>query len=157
MFGRIRKSARASARAGGPGLPDVVPPRILDPAATRVARLPGRPTDLFREPSWVGLVQLADQRIRAHRRPRVPIGEVAEAVSGEVAEALEALAVPALVDAWRAWAALAHVPAPYGLDELVAGTAHPGSDDVEAALRVHADLAALVPQLVDARISENVR
>ena len=57
--------------------------------------------------------------------------------------------------AWRTWAAATGTPWPNGFHELLVGAAGAEADEVEAALHVQADLAALLPQVVAARLSEN--
>ena len=109
---------------------------------------------MLRSEAWGPLVAVADQRIRAHRHEDLPVGDLLEAVSGEVGEVVDAQPPQVLDAAWREWvkACAAEgrtVPAlPAGVE---------GPDLVEAALAVHADVTALVPQLVVSRLSENIR
>jgi hypothetical protein len=109
---------------------------------------------MLRTDAWRPLVAVADQRIRAHRHEDLAVGDLLESLSIEVGEVLAAQPPQVLEAAWREWvkACAAEgrlVPA------LPPGAA--GAETVEAALAVHADLAALVPQLVVSRLSENIR
>ena len=98
--------------------------------------------------------QQADQRIRAHGGERLDVGGLIEVVSTEIEEVLVDEPIGVLRGAWTAWddemrrIEGRRAPLPTGRDDV---------DDVAAALAVHADLAALVPQLVVSRLSENVR
>ena len=109
---------------------------------------------MLRTDAWRPLVAVADQRIRAHRHEDLAVGDLLESVTGEVTDVLDAQPPQVLEAAWREWvkACAAEgrlVPA------LPPGTS--GVEAVEAALAVHADVAALVPQLVVSRLSENIR
>ena len=57
--------------------------------------------------------------------------------------------------AWRTWAAMTETPWPQGFHELLVGSNASEADEVEVALHVQSDLAALMPQVVAARMSEN--
>jgi hypothetical protein len=115
---------------------------------------PRHPAALLATDAWRPLAQLADQRIRAHGGERLDVGGLIEVVSTEIEEVLVDEPIGVLRGAWTAWD-----------DEMRRiegrGAPLPGGegdvDDVAEALAVHADLAALVPQLVVSRLSENVR
>jgi hypothetical protein len=118
------------------------------------AHFPRHPAALLATDAWRPLAQLADQRIRAHRGERLDVGGLIEVVSNEIEEVLVDEPIDLLLPAWTAWD-----------EEMRRIEGRPTStpsrdgevDDVEEALAVHADLAALVPQLVVSRLSENVR
>jgi hypothetical protein len=115
---------------------------------------PRHPAALLATDAWRPLAQLADQRIRAHRDDHLEMGALIEAVSEEIESVLVDEPMPLLLGAWAAWDA-----------EMRRIEGRPGrppepqdeTRDVAEALAVHADLAALVPQLVVSRLSENVR
>jgi hypothetical protein len=151
MFGRIRRSAVWRRRASehhvlGFGRGDAPP---------AVARLPRHPSQLLRTDAWLPIAQLADQRIRAHRSERLSIGEMVETVTHEVEDVVAAQPIEASFVAWRTWAAVTETPWPDGFHELLIGANTSEADDVEVALHVQSDLAALLPQVVAARLSEN--
>ncbi|MGN6443998.1 hypothetical protein [Amnibacterium sp.] len=151
MFGWIRRSAAWRRRADehhviALGRPDV-PPALV--------RLPRQPSQLLRTDAWRPIAQLADQRIRAHRSERLSVGEMVETVSHEVEDVVAAQPLEASFVAWRTWAAVTETPWPEGFHELLVGANTSEADDVEIALHVQADLAALLPQVVAARLSEN--
>ena len=151
MFGRIRRSAVWRRRATehhllGFGRTD--PPPAL-------VHLPRQPSQLLRTDAWMPIAQLTDQRIRAHRSERLSIGEMVETVSHEVEDAVAAQPLEASFVAWRTWAAVTETPWPAGFHELLIGANTSDADDVEMALHVQSDLAALMPQVVAARLSEN--
>ena len=52
-------------------------------------------------------------------------------------------------------AAVTETPWPEGFHELLVGANTSEADDVEIALHVQSDLAALLPQVVAVRLSEN--
>ena len=115
---------------------------------------PRHPAALLATDAWRPLAQLADQRIRAHVGDRLDVGGLIEVVSGEIEEVLVDEPMTVLLDAWTAWdeemrRIEGRRPTPPAGDDEVG--------DVVEALAVHADLAALVPQLVVSRLSENVR
>lgn len=118
-------------------------------------RLPRHPSQLLRTDAWLPIAQLADQRIRAHRGERLSIGEMVETVSHEVEDVVAAQSLEASFVAWRTWAAVTETPWPDGFHELLIGATTSEADDVEVALHVQSDLAALMPQVVAARLSEN--
>jgi len=126
-------------------------------APPALARLPRAPETLFRTESWRPIAQLADQRIRAHRGERLTVGQMVETVSIEVEDAVSTQPIDVALVAWRTWAAATDTAWPHGFHELLVGTNGSDADDVEVALHVHSDLAALMPQLVAARLSENSR
>jgi hypothetical protein len=114
---------------------------------------PRHPAALLATDAWRPLAQLADQRIRAHGGERLDVGGLIEVVSSEIEEVLVDEPIGVLRGAWTAWddemrRIEGRAPLPVGGDDV---------DDVAEALAVHADLAALVPQLVVSRLSENVR
>ncbi len=125
-----------------------------DPPPAAV-RLPRHPSQLLRTDAWMPITQLADQRIRAHRGERLSIGEMVETVSHEVEDVVAAQPLEASFVAWRTWAAVTETPWPDGFHELLIGANTSEADDVEMALHVQSDLAALMPQVVAARLSEN--
>jgi hypothetical protein len=150
MFGRIRRSAFWHRRAPehhviGPG---VIPPPAL-------VRLPRQPSQLLGTPAWRPIAQLTDQRIRAHRGERLSVGEMVETVAHEVEDVVSAQPLSEAFVAWRTWAAVTGTPWPEGFHELLVGEPLSEADEVEAALHVQTDLAALMPQVVAARLSEN--
>jgi hypothetical protein len=151
MFGRIRRSAAWRRRATehhllGFGRTDA-PPALV--------RLPRHPSQLLGTEAWRPIAQLADQRINAHRGERLSIGEMVETVSHEVEDAVAAQPIESSFVAWRTWAAVTETPWPAGFHEVLVGMSTSEADEVEAALHVRADLAALLPQVVAARLSEN--
>jgi hypothetical protein len=151
MFGRIRRSGVWHRRATehhilGFGRTD--PPPAL-------VRLPRHPQQLLRTDAWSPIAQLADQRIRAHRGEQLSIGEMVETVSHEVEDVVAAQSLETAFVAWRTWAAVTETPWPAGFHELLIGANASEADEVEVALHVQADLAALLPQVVAARMSEN--
>jgi hypothetical protein len=151
MFGRIRRSDAWRRRATehhllGFGRTD--PP----PATVRLPRSPG---ELLRTEAWTPITQLADQRIRAHRGDRLSVGEMVETVTHEVEDAVAAQPLEASFVAWRTWAAATETPWPDGFHELLVGRVASEADEVEVAMHVQADLTALLPQVVAARLSEN--
>jgi hypothetical protein len=115
---------------------------------------PRHPAALLATDAWRPLSQLADQRIRAHRGEHLDVGGLIEVVSTEIEEVLVDQPPGLLRSAWTAWddemrrieGRTARLPT--GPDDV---------DDVAEALAVHTDLAALMPQLVVSRLSENVR
>ena len=123
--------------------------------APALVRLPRHPSQLLRTDAWMPIAQLADQRIRAHRSERLSIGEMVETVSHEVEDVVAAQPMEASFVAWRTWAAVTETPWPNGFHELLIGANTSDADDVEMALHVQSDLAALMPQVVAARLSEN--
>jgi hypothetical protein len=151
MFGRIRRSAVWRRRTTEQHLLGFsrtdAPPALV--------RLPRHPSQLLRTDAWVPIAQLADQRIRAHRSERLSIGEMVETVSHEVEDVVAAQPLEASFVAWRTWAAVTETPWPDGFHDLLIGANSSDADDVEMALHVQADLAALMPQVVAARLSEN--
>lgn len=135
LFGR----GRAGRVVGGP------------PSAVH---FPRHPAALLATDAWRPLAQLADQRIRAHRGEHLEMGALIEAVSTEIEAVLLDEPMPLLAGAWTAWddemrRIEGRAPRPADPEDAV--------HDVSEALAVHADLAALVPQLVVSRLSENVR
>ena len=120
-----------------------------------LVRLPRHPSQLLRTDAWSPIAQLADQRIRAHRSERLSIGEMVETVSHEVEDVVASQPMEASFVAWRTWAAVTETPWPNGFHELLIGANTSDADDVEMALHVQSDLAALMPQVVAARLSEN--
>jgi hypothetical protein len=151
MFGRIRRSSVWRRRATehhvlGLGRTDA-PPALV--------RLPRHPSQLLRTDAWLPIAQLADQRIRAHRSERLSMGEMVETVTHEVEDVVAAQPLEASFVAWRTWAAVTETPWFDGFHELLVGANGSEADDVEAALHVQADLAALLPQVVAVRLSEN--
>jgi hypothetical protein len=124
-----------------------VPPALV--------RLPRHPSQLLRTDAWLPIAQLADQRIRAHRGDRLSMGEMVETVSHEVEDVVAAQPIETAFVAWRTWAAVTETPWPDGFHELLVGANTSEADDVEVALHVQTDLAALLPQVVAARLSEN--
>ena len=145
LLGRVARRDGERHVLGGP-----VPPPTL-------VRLPRQPQQLLGSDSWRPLAQLADQRIRAHRGERLSVGEMVQTVSSEVEDAVSTQPIDVSLVAWRTWAAATGTPWPLGFHELLVGQAGSGADEVEAALHVQSDLAALMPQLVAARLSENGR
>ncbi|MCU1472499.1 hypothetical protein [Amnibacterium sp.] len=127
--------------------------RVL-PGAPAAVHFPRHPAALLATDAWRPLAQLADQRIRAHRGDHLDVGGLIEVVSTEIEDVLVDEPPALLRTAWTAWddemrrieGRTAHRPA--GPEDV---------DDVAEALAVHTDLAALVPQLVVSRLSENVR
>ena len=151
VLGRIRRSAAWRRRATehpllGFGRTD--PPPAL-------VRLPRYPAQLLGTEAWTPIAQLADQRIRAHRGERLTVGEMVETVTQEVEVVVAAQPLETSFVAWRTWAAATETPWPAGFHELLVGTPDSEADEVEVALHVQADLAALLPQVVAARLSEN--
>lgn len=151
MFERVRRSAALRRRATehhllGFGRTDR-PPALV--------RLPRHPAQLLRTDAWLPIAQLADQRIRAHRGDRLSIGEMVETVAHEVEDVVAGQSLETAFVAWRTWAAVTETPWPDGFHELLVGTNTSEADEVEVALHVQSDLAALLPQVVAARLSEN--
>jgi hypothetical protein len=151
VFARIRRSELWRRRATehhvlGFGRTD--PPPAL-------VRLPRHPQQLLGTAAWSPIAQLTDQRIRAHRGERLSIGEMVETVSHEVEDVVAAQSLETAFVAWRTWAAVTETPWPAGFHELLVGGSGSAADEVEAALHVQSDLAALLPQVVAARLSEN--
>ncbi len=122
-----------------------------------MVHLPREPAPLLRTEAWRPIAQLADQRIRAHRGERLSIGEMVETVSHEVEDVVAAQSLATSFVAWRAWAAATETPWPAGFHEHLVGASTSEADEVEVAMHVHTDLAALMPQVVAARLSENHR
>ena len=151
MFGRIRRSAVWRRRASEHHLLGFG----RDDAPPAVARLPRHPSQLLGTDAWLPIAQLADQRIRAHASERLSIGEMVETVTHEVEDVVVAQPIEASFVAWRTWAAVTETPWPDGFHELLIGANASEADDVEVALHVQSDLAALLPQVVAARLSEN--
>jgi hypothetical protein len=135
LFGRRRASRTVS------GAPSAV-------------HFPRHPAALLATDAWRPLAQLADQRIRAHRGEHLDVGGLIEVVSSEIEDVLVDEPIGLLRSAWTAWDDEMRriegrdVRLPSGQDD---------ADDVAEALAVHTDLAALMPQLVVSRLSENVR
>jgi hypothetical protein len=151
MFGRIRRSSVWRRRATEHhvlGFGRSEPPPAL-------VKLPRHPSQLLRTEAWLPITQLADQRIRAHRGEQLSLGEMVETVTHEVEDVVAAQPLEASFVAWSAWAAATETPWFDGVHELLVGADATGADDVEAALHVQADLAALLPQVVAVRLSEN--
>jgi hypothetical protein len=149
MFLRIRRSALWRGRSAehhviGRNEP---PPALV--------RLPRHPYQLLRTEAWSPIAQLADQRIRAHRGDHLSVGEMVETVSHEVEDVVAAQSLETAFVAWRTWAAVTETPWPNGFHEVLIGANASEADDVEMALHVQSDLAALLPQVVAARMSEN--
>ncbi|GAA4757060.1 hypothetical protein GCM10025783_33060 [Amnibacterium soli] len=119
------------------------------------ARLPRHPDELLRTDAWVPIAQLADQRIRAHRGDDLSVGEMVETVAHEVEDVVSVQSLETAFVAWRTWAAVTETPWPQGFHELLVGVNASEADEVEMALHVQSDLAALLPQVVAARMSEN--
>lgn len=119
------------------------------------ARLPRHPNELLRTDAWLPIAQLADQRIRAHRGDDLSVGEMVETVAHEVEDVVSAQSLETAFVAWRTWAAVTETPWPQGFHELLVGANASEADEVEMALHVQSDLAALLPQVVAARMSEN--
>ncbi|MGT2426514.1 hypothetical protein [Amnibacterium kyonggiense] len=152
MFGRFRRAASARRRATEHHVLTVG--RTPAPPAALV-RLPRQPSQLLRTDAWLPITQLADQRIRAHRGDHLSIGEMVETVSHEVEDAVAGQPLADAFVAWRTWAAVTGTPWPEGFHEHLVGASASEADDVEIALHVQSDLAALMPQVVAARLSEN--
>ncbi|WP_375389584.1 hypothetical protein [uncultured Amnibacterium sp.] len=153
VFRRIRRSAPWRRRATEHhllGFGRIDPPPAL-------VHLPRSPEVLLRTAAWSPIAQLADQRIRAHRGEHLSVGEMVETVTHEVEDAVAAQPIETSVVAWRTWAAATETPWPAGFHELLVGANSSEADDVEVALHVQADLAALLPQVVAVRLSENRR
>jgi hypothetical protein len=153
VFGRIRRSAAFRRRATehhllGFGRTDAPPAMV---------HLPRSPAVLLRTPAWSPITQLADQRIRAHRGEHLSVGEMVETVTHEVEDAVATQPLAASMVAWRTWAAATETPWPAGFHELLIGANASEADEVEIALHVQSDLAALLPQVVAVRLSENGR
>jgi hypothetical protein len=135
LFGRRRASRVV------PGVPSAV-------------HFPRHPAALLATDAWRPLAQLADQRIRAHSGDHLDVGGLIEVVATEIEDVLVDEPPALLRSAWTAWDAEMRrsegraARRPAGADDV---------DDVAEALVVHTDLAALVPQLVVSRLSENVR
>ena len=119
------------------------------------ARLPRHPNALLGTDAWSPIAQLADQRIRAHRGDHLSVGEMVETVSHEVEDVVSAQSLETAFVAWRTWAAATETPWPQGFHELLVGENASEADEVEVALHVQSDLAALLPQVGAARMSEN--
>ncbi|WP_133765502.1 hypothetical protein [Amnibacterium kyonggiense] len=153
MFGRIRRAAASRRRA--PEHHVLAVPRAAPPPPAALVRLPRHPSQLLRTDAWLPITQLADQRIRAHRGDHLSIGEMVETVSHEVEDVVAAQPLEEAFVAWRTWAAVTGTPWPEGFHEHLVGASASEADDVEIALHVQADLAALMPQVVAARLSEN--
>jgi hypothetical protein len=138
-FGRRRRTSAAGERRPQPAEP---------------ARFPRHPAVLLATTAWRPLAQLADQRIRAHHDDHLEVGALIETVSTEIEAVLLDEPMGMLLAAWTAWDdELRRLEGRAGrLPEQVDDV-----DDVAEALAVHADLVALVPQLVVSRLSENVR
>jgi hypothetical protein len=83
------------------------------------------------------------------------MGEMVETVSHEVEDAVAEQSLETSFVAWRTWAAVTETPWPAGFHELLVGANASEADEVEVALHVQSDLAALMPQVVAARLSEN--
>lgn len=151
VFGRLRKTATWRRRATEHhilGFGRTEPPPAL-------VRLPRHPAQLLGTDAWQPIAQLADQRIRAHRAERLSIGAMVETVAHEVEDVVSAQPLASSFVAWRTWAAVTETPWPEGFHELLVGTTTSEADEVEVALHIQADLAALMPQVVAARLSEN--
>lgn len=153
VFGRLRRSGVWRRRATehhvlGFGRTDAPP---------AVVRLPRQPGELLGSDAWLPIAQLADQRIRAHRGERLSVGEMVETVSYEVGDAVAGQSLETAFVAWGAWAAATETPWPEGFHELLLGANASEADEVEMALHVQSDLAALMPQVVAVRLSENRR
>lgn len=151
MFGRMRRTAASRRKATEHhvlGLGRTEPPPAL-------VRLPRHPSQLLRTDAWLPIAQLADQRIRAHRGERLSMGEMVETVTHEVEDVVASQPLEASFVAWRTWAAVTETPWFDGFHELLVGGTTTDADDVEAALHVQSDLAALLPQVVAVRLSEN--
>ena len=127
-----------------------------DPPPAAV-KLPRHPAQLLGTDAWGRLSQLTDQRIRAHRGERLSIGEMVETVSREVEDVVATQPIDISLDQWRTWAAATETPWPSGFHELLIGSGVSEADEVEAVVHVQSDLAALMPQVVAARMSENRR
>jgi hypothetical protein len=149
IFGRIRRSAIWHRRSVEH---HVIGRNEPSPAA---ARLPRHPNELLRTDAWLPIAQLADQRIRAHRGDDLSVGEMVETVAHEVEDVVAAQSLETAFVAWRTWAAVTETPWPQGFHELLIGANASEADEVEVALHVQSDLAALLPQVVAARMSEN--
>jgi hypothetical protein len=149
IFGRIRRSAIWHRRS----VEHHVIGRNEPPPAA--ARLPRHPNELLRTDAWLPIAQLADQRIRAHRGDDLSVGEMVETVAHEVEDVVSAQSLETAFVAWRTWAAVTETPWPQGFHELLIGANASEADEVEVALHVQSDLAALLPQVVAARMSEN--
>jgi hypothetical protein len=149
VFGRIRRSSFWRGRS----VEHHVIGRNEPPPAA--ARLPRHPSELLRTEAWTPIAQLADQRIRAHRGDHLSVGEMVETVSHEVEDVVSAQSLETAFVAWRTWAAMTETPWPQGFHELLVGSNASEADEVEVALHVQSDLAALMPQVVAARMSEN--
>jgi hypothetical protein len=149
IFGRIRRSAIWHRRS----VEHHVIGRNEPPPAA--ARLPRHPNELLRTDAWLPIAQLADQRIRAHRGDDLSVGEMVETVAHEVEDVVSAQSLETAFVAWRTWAAVTETPWPQGFHELLIGANASEADEVEMALHVQSDLAALLPQVVAARMSEN--
>jgi hypothetical protein len=135
LFGRRRASHTV------PGVPSAV-------------HFPRHPAALLATDAWRPLAQLADQRIRAHRGEHLDVGGLIEVVSTEIEDVLVDEPIGMLRSAWTAWDD--EMRRIEGRDvRLPSGQGD--ADDVAEALAVHTDLAALMPQLVVSRLSENVR
>jgi hypothetical protein len=150
-FGRAGRATWSRRRASAQhllGFGRTEPPPAL-------VRLPRHPGQLLRTDAWLPITQLADQRIRAHRGERLSIGEMVETVAHEVEDVIAAQSLETAFVAWRAWAAVTETPWPTGFHELLVGANASEADEVEVAMQVQSDLAALMPQVVAARLSEN--
>jgi len=153
VFARIRRSAALRRRATehhvlGLGRTDPPPAEV---------RLPRSSTQLLGSAAWSPITQLADQRIRAHVAERLSVGEMVETVTHEVEDLVASQPLETSFVAWRTWAAATDTPWPAGFHELLAGASTSAADEVEMAVHVQSDLAALLPQVVAARLSENGR
>ena len=149
LFGRIRRPAVWHRRA-----PEhhVIGRNEPPPASVR---LPRHPNQLLRTAAWTPIADLTDQRIRAHRGDHLSVGEMVETVAHEVEDVVSAQSLETAFVAWRTWAAVTETPWPQGFHELLVGANASEADEVEVALHVQSDLAALLPQVVAARMSEN--
>ena len=124
-------------------------------APPALVHLPRHPQQLLRTNAWLPIAKLAEQRIRAHRGERLSVGEMVETVAHEVEGVVAAQSLETSFVAWRTWAAVTETPWPAGFHELLIGANASEADEVEAALHVQTDLAALLPQVVAVRLSEN--
>jgi hypothetical protein len=155
LFDRFRKAPQVG--AGREPCPDRTALGIGRRPGSAPVRLPRHHAALLRTAAWRPLTQLTDQRIRAHRGEHLPLGEMVETVACEVEDALAGQPLPLVLAAWRSWAAATGGAGVAQVRGLLRSRDPSSCDDVEAALIVQADLAALVPQLVVSRLSENVR
>ncbi|HEY0374414.1 MAG TPA: hypothetical protein VGC94_06440 [Amnibacterium sp.] len=122
--------------------------------APSAVHFPRHPAALLATDAWRPLAQLADQRIRAHSGDHLDVGGLIEVVSTEIEDVLVDEPPALLRSAWTAWDdEMRRIEGGTGRRAVGTGDV----DDVAEALAVHTDLAALVPQLVVSRLSENVR